>query len=291
MSGHSTPQDARAALRAARGRMRRWLVDYYGEAPAAPTEADRAALAAELGALEAKLPGEGSWESPHLRVLPPSQDPFPTRRHQVPMLSLSNAYTVDELREWEASLLRLLPDTGPEYLTQLKIDGLAISLIYEEGRLAAAVTRGDGEVGEDVTPNIKTIAGLPHVLPDHQGRPLTLEVRGEVYFTLADFAQANRQRERMGEPLFKNPRNAAVGTLRMLDTAQVGRRRLRVAIHALAALDGGDPAFDSDWDTLEWLKALGLPVTYPVRRFASIEDIEPYYTEVMDQREQLGLPD
>jgi DNA ligase (NAD+) len=269
----------RSEVEAGRRRLREALVAYYAEGEPTLSDADYDALAARVSALEAREPHLRDWDSPTLRVRAAAQDAFPTREHRIPMLSLSNVYSIEELREWEASLLRLLPGERPAYLVELKVDGLAISLRYEQGRLVSAVTRGDGTVGEEVTRNIKTIRSLPHRLPE----PLTLEVRGEVYYSFADFRKVNEARERLGEPTFKNPRNAAAGTLRMLDTAQVGERRLNVAIYALA----GDSPHATDGETLEWLRALGLPVSAPLHRHESLDAVAALYEQMREQRHTL----
>ena len=269
----------RSEVEAGRRRLRAALVAYYAEGEPTLSDADYDALAARVSALEAREPHLRDWDSPTLRVRAAAQDAFPTREHRIPMLSLSNVYSIEELREWEASLLRLLPGERPAYLVELKVDGLAISLRYEQGRLVSAVTRGDGTVGEEVTRNIKTIRSLPHRLPE----PLTLEVRGEVYYSFADFRKVNEARERLGEPTFKNPRNAAAGTLRMLDTAQVGERRLNVAIYALA----GDSPHATDGETLEWLRAMGLPVSAPLHRLKSLDAVAALYEQMREQRHTL----
>jgi len=269
----------RSEVEAGRQRLRDALVAYYAEEEPLLGDAQYDALAARVGELEAREPHLRDWDSPGTVVRPPALDAFPTRRHRVPMLSLSNVYSIDELREWEASLLRLLPGERPVYLTELKVDGLAIALHYEQGRLVAAVTRGDGSVGEEVTRNIKTVRSLPHKLPE----PLDLEVRGEVYYTVADFRKINQARERLGEPAFKNPRNAAAGTLRTLDTAQVGERRLNVAVYALVT----ESPHETDFETLAWLAGLGLPVSDPLRRFESVEAIGAYYEATRARRSDL----
>ena len=276
----SFSKSKRAELEKARLRLRQMLVNYYrGDAPDYDEE-EYAELTGRVRALEAEAPELRDWDSPTTRVLPPLLDPFPSRAHAIPMLSLSNAYSMAELHDWETSLLRTIPEAQPTYLSELKIDGLAIALHYEEGELTAAVTRGDGTEGKVVTRNIKTIGGLPHRLTE----AVTLEVRGEVYYTLEDFEAINRQREKQGEEPFKNPRNSAAGTLTKLDSAEVGLRNLNVAVHALAT----PSPKETDWETLAWLESLGLPVTSPVRRFDSIDEIEAYYLATMDARD--GLP-
>ena len=276
----ASSKSSRAELEETRLHLRQRLVDYYCGEALDFDEGKYEALAGRVRAMEAEAPELRDWDSPTTRVLPLMQDPFPSRPHAIPMLSLSNAYSMEELRDWETSLLRIISDANPTFLTELKIDGLAIALHYEEGKLAAAVTRGDGTIGEEVTRNIKTIAGIPHRLAE----AVTLEVRGEVYYTLEDFERVNQQREKQGEAAFKNPRNSAAGTLRMLDSAEVGLRNLNMAVHALAT----PSPRETDWETLAWLESLGLPVTSPIKRFGSIDEIEPYYLATMEARE--GLP-
>ncbi len=271
----------RSEVEAGRQRLRDALVAYYLDERPLLGDAEYDALTERLRKLEAREPHLRDWDSPGTVVRPPALDAFPTRRHRVPMLSLSNVYNIDELREWETSLLRLLPGERPVYLTELKVDGLAIALHYEQGRLVAAVTRGDGSVGEEVTRNIKTVRSLPHKLPE----PLTLEVRGEVYYTVADFSKLNQGRERLGEPAFKNPRNAAAGTLRTLDTAQVGERRLHVAIYALVT----DSPYETDAETLGWLAGLGFPISDPLQRFDRLDAIAAYYEQTRARRHKLAF--
>ena len=265
----------------ARLEARRLMVDYLvGDQPPCPDE-EYDALIAEVLKFEDSNPALRDWDSPGTRVIAPSQDPFPTRPHTAPMLSLANAYSDEELDEWEKSLKRLIPDGKPSYVAELKIDGLAVSVHYARGRLDHAVTRGDGSVGEEVTRNVKTIRSLPHTLPE----PLTLEVRGEVYYALSKFDKLNRERERMGEPAFKNPRNAAAGTLRMLDAAEVGQRTLDIGIYALAS-----PAPHATHSaTMDWLEKLGLPVTRNRGRFRSLEEIKEFYAEWKGRREELDF--
>jgi DNA ligase (NAD+) len=186
-----------------------------------------------------------------------------------------------ELREWEAGLRRQVPDAELTYVAELKVDGLAISILYEDGRLAHAVTRGDGETGEEVTRNVKTIQGLPHRLPE----AMQLEVRGEVYYPIGQFARLNAARERQGEAAFKNPRNAAAGTLRMLDSATVGQRMLQVAIYGVA----GEEPHETHMGALDWLRGLGFPVSEHATRCASVEAVEAFYNKWFEARDTLDF--
>ncbi|MEE8555035.1 MAG: NAD-dependent DNA ligase LigA, partial [bacterium] len=181
-------QPDRAELTAARRDMQRTLLNYYAEPEPALSDADFDALKTRIAALEAEHPQWREWDSHAMHVTAPAAEAFPTRPHSTPMLSLGNAYSLEELREWQESLLRLVPDQRPAYVAELKVDGVAIAVRYEQGRLTSAVTRGDGTSGEEVTPNVKTIRSLPHNLPE----PLTMEVRGEVYYPFLSFERMNR---------------------------------------------------------------------------------------------------
>ena len=181
-------------------------------------------LVKELEAIERAHPELVTPDSPTQRVAGRPVEGFATVEHLEPMLSLDNGYSEDELRAFDERVRRGLGDTGPvAYYAELKIDGLSISLTYEDGRLRRGVTRGDGIRGEDVTANVRTIRAIPLRL--RGDAPALMEVRGEVYFPRASFERLNRERLEAGEPVFANPRNAAAGTMRQLDPKAVARRR------------------------------------------------------------------
>ena len=264
----STPSEDHQSLHAARLKYRRCLLEYFNGDQQICSDEAYDAMISELAGLESHRPEWRTWESAATRVVAPAMEAAPTRRHESPMLSLANAYSLDELREWERGILRLVPGENPAYVAELKVDGLAVAIHYEGGVLASAVTRGDGTAGEVVTPNAKTIRGLPHVLP----QTIDLEVRGEVYYSLEAFGRLNAARERMGEPPFKTPRNAAAGTLRMMDASVVGARGLSVVIYAVAA---GSPK-PTHWETLAWLRSLNLPVGEHSERLESLAEVERF---------------
>ena len=278
MSDQASPRDE---LHALRHELRALRKAYLTAADLPAGSAALPDLEARIATIERANPALRDWDSPALRILPPPQDPFPPRRHATPMLSLANVYSVAELRDWEAGLRRQVPDAEPTYVAELKVDGLAISILYEDGRLAHAVTRGDGNEGEEVTRNVKTIQGLPHRLPE----PMPLEVRGEVFYPIGQFARLNAARERLGEAAFKNPRNAAAGTLRMLDSATVGQRMLQVAIYGIA----GEEPHATHMEALEWLRGLGFPVSKHATRCASVEEVEEYYDHWFTARGELDF--
>jgi DNA ligase (NAD+) len=208
------------------------------------------------------------------------------------MLSLENVTTGEEFREWHGRLTRALKgwedETSPagvplDFAAELKIDGVSISLIYEDGRLERAVTRGDGETGEVVTAAVRTIPTVPFRLQ----RPVRrLEARGEVYYPLRAFAEMNRKREEAGEPAFANPRNAAAGTLRLLDPALAAKRPLELFVWSLARIEG-EPAPPTHLEGLERLRDLGLRVNPTHRLCRSLEEVEDYYARWRDGRDEL----
>jgi DNA ligase (NAD+) len=235
------------------------------------SDAEYDALERELRDLEAAHPELADPNSPTMRVGAPPVGAFEKRRHGSPMLSLDNAYSEAELREWEAKWRRLAPEAEPRYAAELKVDGLSLSLIYEDRQLVEAITRGDGETGERVTENARTIADIPLLLP--ADAPDRLEVRGEVFLSRKRWEELNRQRDARDEPRFANPRNAASGTLKLLDSREVAARGLSfLPWQALWNGTLSDP-FQSDQET-----AMGLLETWgfsrmPSRASGSMEDM------------------
>ena len=189
------------------------------------SDAEYDALERELRELEAAHPHLADPNSPTQRVGAPPLESFRKAAHRTPMLSLDNAYSEEELREWEGRLRKGLPGQALRFAAELKVDGLSLSLRYEDGSLAEAVTRGDGETGEVVTENARTIGDIPLVLPE--GAPALLEVRGEVFLSRRRWEELNRKRDARGEARFANPRNAASGTMKLLDSRVVAERRLQ----------------------------------------------------------------
>jgi DNA ligase (NAD+) len=223
------------------------------------SDAEYDKLFRELQELESKNPGIQTPDSPTLRVGGEPATAFRKHRHVVPMLSLANAFTEAELREWEERNARLVPEvTAAGYTLEVKIDGAAVSLTYEDGMLVTGVTRGNGVEGEDVTTNLRTVLDLPLRLRG-KGWPKKMEVRGEVYLPKSQFAETNKQREKAGEPPYANPRNAAAGALRQLDPKKTRARGLRVFTFQVEA-PGQKLAIDSQHELLEALLEWGLPV-------------------------------
>jgi DNA ligase (NAD+) len=232
------------------------------------SDAEYDRLFRELQALEEKHPGLRAPDSPTLRVGGEPASAFRKHRHLVPMLSLANAFTEAELQEWEERNARLVPEVKTAgYTLEVKIDGAAVSLTYEDGVLVTGVTRGNGVEGEDVTANLRTVLDLPLRLRG-KGWPKKMEVRGEVYLPKSQFAETNKQREKAGEPPYANPRNAAAGALRQLDPKKTRARGLRVFTFQVEA-PGLKLGIDSQHELLEQLLQWGFPV-------------EPHHTRVDD---------
>jgi DNA ligase (NAD+) len=244
------------------------------------------ALERELAEIEASFPELVTPDSPTQRVGGEPASELPSIEHRRPMLSLDNAYDDAEVSDWDRRLKRLLDLNAEEDLTfvaENKVDGVSLSLIYEEGVLARAVTRGNGRTGEDVTLNARTIRSLPLRL---LGPVPLLEARGEVFFPKSEFERSNRERERKGEPAFANPRNAAAGTLRQLDPRVAARRRLDLFLWSLEEEAGREP--DSHWEGLERLRALGLKANPTARRVRGVSGIFDYCVEWREKRESLA---
>jgi DNA ligase (NAD+) len=232
----------------------------------------------ELDTIEADHPELVAAGSPTATVGAPPGQRFPEVRHLQPMLSLANARGQDELRAWHRRVLARMAEEGlgsvdPRFVIEPKIDGLAVSLVYERGMLARGATRGDGVTGEDVTANLRTISAIPpRLAPPGGGEPPALvEVRGEVYLPLAAFAELNERRAQAGERTFANPRNSAAGSLRQLDAAEVARRPLSIWCYGLGATDGLD--LDGHHAALGWLRAAGFPVSPDIVIAETIEEV------------------
>ncbi len=231
------------------------------------------ALLNELREIEAENPDLVTPDSPTQRVGAPPLAKFEQAEHPEQMLSLGNARNEEELRAWENRITNLLKRfdisaAETSYVTEPKIDGLAISLVYEAGRLVRGVTRGDGRVGEDVTHNIRTIDDIPKRI---DGGPELIEVRGEVYFPRSGFAELNDQRAEAGEPAFANPRNAAAGTIRQLDPRIAAGRPLRLWAYGIGARSGIE--HDSHSGELDWLREAGFPVEGEIKGHEGVEGV------------------
>lgn len=241
---------------------------YYEEA--APTIPDQEydALYRELGELEERYPQFASPDSPRRQVGGKPLGAFQQISHQVPMLSLDNTYSEDEVRDFYTRLQKLLPGETIPVVIEPKVDGVAVSLLYEAGALKYAATRGDGTVGDDITQNIRTIRSVPHRLKG--SAPVRLEVRGEVFMNKTGFEKLNAQRTEEGLPTFANPRNAAAGSLKQLDPAIVATRPLGVVFYGTGAVEG--IALEKHSGLFPLLRKLGLPTSEKTWEASSAEE-------------------
>ena len=256
---------------------------YHVEDAPEISDAEYDALYRELEALEGEHPELVTPDSPTQRVGGEPIEGFEEVRHSVPMLSLANARKVEDLREWDARVRRLLgEDESPRYVTERKIDGLAVSLRYEDGRFARGATRGNGAVGEDVTANLGTVRSIPDRLDD--GPPQVIEPRGEVYMTLEDFEKLNRRQEEEGKPPFANPRNAAAGAIRQLDSRITAKRPLKIYLYGIG--EGGED-FESHSSMLDTLKDYGLRAN-PHKLHDSIDSVVDECLEAARERGSLS---
>jgi DNA ligase (NAD+) len=274
-AGDSTPVAAAKRAAALRDELTRASYEYYVLDRPSLSDVDYDKRFRELQQLEDAHPELRTPDSPTLRVGAPVQSAFGRHKHLVPMLSLGNTFSADELVEWEAKLVRMagrdVTDSG--YTVELKIDGAAIALTYERGVLVTGATRGDGTTGEDVTANIRTVRGIPLRLNGEA--PERIEVRGELYLPFDGFERMNEARVKSGEPVFANPRNAAAGSLRQLDPSITASRPLRFFGYTAVLPDGRTPA-ESQWELLEQLAAWGIPVAPHRKRCATVAEVNEW---------------
>jgi DNA ligase (NAD+) len=259
---------------------------YYVEAAPTITDLEYDRLVQQLKDLEAAHPELITPDSPTQRVGDQPLAGLAHVTHRVPMLSIDNTYTVDELRAFGARVEKLLGGEPVEWVVELKIDGVAVGLVYENGRLVQGATRGDGRVGDDVTHNIRTVLGVPLRLTGRDV-PTSLEVRGEVYITNSDLVAINQQRERSGEPAYANTRNLAGGGIKVLDPREAAQRRMRLFCHGV-----GDTATLKQKNHMDFLAALGrwgLPPTPLVECFPTFDAAVAHCDELMEQLHELDF--
>jgi DNA ligase (NAD+) len=251
------------------------------------SDADYDRLFRRLVDLEKAHPEFASVESPTQKVGAPPLAKFNTVRHTLPMLSLNNATDREEMREFEERIRRFLKTSEPiEYVAEPKIDGVAVELVYEDGRFSLGSTRGDGVTGEDITLNLKTIRSVLLTLRKGEAAiPKRLEVRGEVYLPLEAFRKLNREREEAGEPLFANPRNATAGSLKQLDSSITAKRPLDIFCHGLGEVTGIQ--FSRHLEALETLKRWGLKPVPLVRLCRGMSEVFDCYDQMESARESL----
>lgn len=259
---------------------------YYVEAAPEISDLEYDRLMQRLRELEAAHPELVTPDSPTQRVGEQPVEFLQQVRHRVPMLSIENTYSADEVRNFAQRVHKLLNGEPVEWVVEPKIDGVAVAVHYEEGRLVRGVTRGDGFVGDDVTHNIRTVRGIPLSLRG-KGHPPVLEIRGEVYMTNSDLVKLNEEQKKRGEPLFANPRNATAGSIRLLDPRLCAQRRLRFLCHGLGYSEGF--AVKTHMEFLQTVKEWGVPIPPGVACFDNIEKAIAYCEEQIEHLHELDF--
>ncbi len=276
--------EAQSRIAALRSELARHDERYYREAKPEISDFEYDALKKELADLEARFPELAAAESPTQRVGDDRSEGFVRVKHRLAMTTLDNTYDETELREFHARLVKAMTTDDLAYTVEPKIDGVAVSLTYENGKLTRAVTRGDGEEGDDVTTNVKTIRGLPHTLKPAEDllampAPDVIEIRGEIFLRDEEFGRINQLQEETGEALYANPRNLAAGTLKQLDSKLVATRRLEIVLYGLGACEPAPTGFDSQSSFQAQLRAWGLPV---VEKFWSVRGIDAVWAAIAE---------
>ena len=260
---------------------------HVDDAPVMP-DSEYDALLRELGALEAAHPELRDPNSPTQRVGGEPIDAFRTVHHRAPMMSIDNTYSIEDLRAWHERVLKGLDDETPQYVCDPKIDGVAVTLRYEQGVLTLAASRGDGARGDDITAQVRTIRTVPLKLDTGTApAPAVLEVRGEVFMPSDEFERINRQREAESQPLFANARNSTAGTLKSLDPKIVAGRRLQFVAHGRGEVVGLD-GVESHTAFVDRLKALGIPTSAEMQSCANIDEVSKAIEAFGERRSRLG---
>ena len=257
---------------------------YYVLAEPTVSDAQYDGLLRELEELERTYPALQTTDSPTQRVGGAPTKQFPTVTHSTPMLSLANAYTEEELQDFDRRVRTLLGAESPSYVAELKFDGVALTLEYRNGVLTRGATRGDGTQGDDITGNLRTIRSIPLTLREGITPPPRIEVRGEAFMHREDFERMNRQRTEAGEKAFINPRNSTAGTLKLQDPKEVARRQLRFSAYALLAPEG---FVATHFQSLEALRSLGFPVSPIVKRARTVTEVLAFWQEWEQKRDTL----
>ncbi len=263
-------EKAKKEIKALSDTIRQHDYRYYVLSQPQITDKEYDELLYKLKSLESQYPEFVVADSPTQRVGAALLEGAETLKHCQKMLSLNNTYSLEELREWDARVRKNLGSERFEYVVELKIDGVSANLTYRDGLFIQGATRGDGEVGEDVTANLRTIRAIPLKL-DTKSNLKFIEIRGEVYLDGQDFKKINSERKKENEPLFANPRNAASGSLKLLDPAIVSARHLNFFAHSLGETEGAD--FLTQWDFLSALKEMGMRVNLETRLCKNLEEV------------------
>ena len=251
------------------------------------SDAEYDQLFRQLESLEKEHPELIEISSPTQRVGHPIKSGFQSHNHETPMLSLSNAINEQEIHDFNKRINKWLSEDRTSYVAEPKIDGLGVSLVYKNGHLVRALTRGDGYSGEDITHNIKTINAIPMILRGNKDNyPEFIEIRGEIFMLKSDFKKLNQVREQSDEKLFANARNAAAGSVRQLDPHITAKRKLSIFCYEIGSSKGLD--INSHWDMLSYLRYIGLPVNPLAEKIENIEKMVRYHQTLESQRENIG---
>jgi DNA ligase (NAD+) len=261
------------------------LYHFRGESEISDAEYNK--LFNELKQLEQQYPELITPDSPTQKVTAQLAEGFAPVEHSSPMLSLDNATSERDVREYEARMKRIIPDATFEYVCEPKIDGVGVALVYHNGEFVRGATRGDGRVGEDITHNLRTIRNLPQILRGPLAQHEHLEVRGEVFMWKSAFQKLNRDLEEAGEGGFANPRNAAAGSLRQKDSRITATRPLDIILYQLGA-PTPTAIFATHWEILEAFRESGLPVSHEVRPCSDLDGAIAYHREMEDRRNEIG---
>jgi DNA ligase (NAD+) len=279
-------QQASARVTELRQQIRNHDYLYYVVAEPVVTDLQYDQLLKELTQWETRFPTLITEDSPTRKIGDQVVEGLAQVAHRIPMLSIDNTYTEGELRDFLNRVEKLLPGEPVEWVVELKVDGVAASIRYEQGSLVAAVTRGNGEVGDDVTHNARTIRGLPlQLLGKHI--PKTLEVRGEVYMTNSDLVELNEQRASSGEAEFKNPRNVTAGSIRLLDPKLCSKRKLRFLCHGMGFCEGLQVRTHMEF--LDKVRELGIPITPLVQSFQNTQDVVEHCNRLVENLHELDF--
>ncbi|MFM9062167.1 MAG: NAD-dependent DNA ligase LigA [Pirellula sp.] len=279
-------QQASARVTELRQQIRQHDYLYYVVAEPVVSDLQYDQLLKELTQWETRFPSLITDDSPTRKIGDQVVEGLAQVAHRIPMLSIDNTYTEGELRDFLHRVEKLLSGEPVEWVVELKVDGVAASIRYEKGSLVAAVTRGNGEVGDDVTHNARTIRGLPlQLLGKHI--PKTLEVRGEVYMTNSDLVELNEQRASSGEAEFKNPRNVTAGSIRLLDPKLCAKRKLRFLCHGMGFCEGLQVRTHMDF--LEKVRELGIPITPLVQSFQSTQEVVEHCNRLVENLHELDF--
>ncbi len=247
------------------------------------SDAEYDELMKELKQLETEHPELVTPDSPTQRVGAPPVEAFGVVEHPQPLLSLANAFSYEELAPWHKRVSNLLGGRQFDLVCEPKIDGLAVALTYVDGLLVTGATRGDGYRGENITQNLKTVRSIPLSVPKEA--PSRFEIRGEVYLPRAGFKKLNEERAKEGLPLFANPRNAAAGSVRQLDSSTTARRPLDIFVYGLGWAEG-KAVPDTHWEIMQWLKSLGFKINPNIALVRSLDEVEKYYRGWLESREK-----